>query len=565
MLALSPDGRELVFVCRTFEGGSYFSAGRLCRRALDRFEVETIAGTEGARQPFFSPDGRWVGFFTQAGGVRKVSLASGKVLAVAPQFDAAQWAFGSWGEDDRIVFASFSSGLLSVPADGGEVETLVPFEGEWLEAPEHLPGTRTVLYRARGAEGARVEAVDLDRRERRVVLDNASHPRFVAPDHLLFVRGGVPMTIAFDPATATVSGSPVPMPELVAIDGEMSTDPTPQLTFSREGTLAYLAPVEPPEPRAELFWIDREGRETPAAALPAIVASIDLTADGRQALVATRHGDEVRFLLVDLERGTTTQVTASRRGSDITTATLLPGDREFVFMSSVVERAALERASLDEGRGTKTLFELDGSYAAARTVSGDGRYLAVSAYRPGQWSDIWSVDLTAETPRPEPFLATPASEHSPALSPDGRWLAYVSNEDGDEAVYVRSFPDGAGKRRISPESGSDPQWAKSGRELFFLTGTAGGGTLELQSVPVAGSTATELRLGAPRRLFAPRFSGGYDIARAYAASADGSRFLTFRNAKESRALRPDRAGESLDDLRVVPDWVETLRGGEGAR
>jgi len=533
MVALSPDGTQLAYVAGT--GGQ----GQIYLRAMDSLEARPIAGTEGNPvNPFFSPDGQWIGFFA-AGKLKKVSVSGGAVMTLC---DGAFPRGATWGANDTIVFALGNSpGLSQISAAGGDPQVLTKLgEGEGAHHwPQFLPDGKAVLY-AIGTPGifddASIAVQRLDTGDRRILIRGGTYPRYVPTGHLIYYRAGTIMAVPFDASRLDVLGTPAP-----AVEGVMAgtgNGGAAQFSFSGLGSLVYVPGVLQAAERT-LVWVDRKGTETPLSAPPRSYDDLSLSPDGRQVAVQLLEPAPGSIWIYDVPRGTLARLTFEA------TANLpvwTPDGKRIIY---AVSRPGANGNSLSwkaaDGSGAEERLMTSEFVPETSSVSFDGKALAFHAVSPATGQDIWVVPLEGER-KPKPFLQTPFSELDPVFSPDGRWLAYASTESGRNEIYVQPFPGPGGKWLISTGGGAEPLWSRDGRELFYRS-RDGMMAVDIQTQPV-------FQAATPRMLFEGR---SYLIGRGpdYDISPDGQRFLMIKQV-ESR-------GPALNQINVVLNWFEELK------
>jgi serine/threonine-protein kinase len=523
-VAISPDGTRLAYV------GRRGSTQQLYTRAVSELDVTPIPGTEGAVSPFFSPDGNWVGFGADD-ELRKVPIAGGRPQTLC----AARGLLGaSWGSTNSIVFASAgASSLRQVSADGGlpvALTVLRAGRGEIVQrTPQVLPGAKAVLFSEVGgttvAEG-QIVVQSLESGARKA-LGPGDHPRYVSSGHLIFTHGATLLAAPFDLVRQEMTGKSVPI-----LDGIVRT-PAAQFSVSDTGSLIY-APGGNQLTAHALVWVDRDGREEP---LPTPLRSFSkprLSPDGRQIAVVV---DNRQIWSYDLSRAIMAPLTAA--------------DAQTNFPVWAPDGSRLAFSSSQEGALSMFWMPADGSGSAERlttsllfqdpsSFSPDGRLLVFVELDPANAQDIWVLPL--DSPRkPRPLLTTRYVEGGPMLSPDGQWLAFVSNESGDNEVYVRPFSGSRGKTRISSDGGQEIAWAPDGHELFYRSGD------RMMAVDIV--TQPTLRPGKPHLVFERAFAKGGPW-RNYDVSRDGRRFLM---------LKPTKEDVPLTQLNVVLNWFEELK------
>jgi len=511
-IALSPDGRTLVYTAAP--------SSRLYLRPIDRLDAIGLERTEGASNPFFSPDGRWIGFFAD-GKLKKVSIAGGMPFVVC---DAAIGRGATWGPDGTIVFAGgLSTGLQRVSAGGGRPEPLTKPGAEershrW---PEFLPDGKTVLFvvQPRGVFSffdARVVVQSLQTGERKTVFDGGTNPMF-ADGAVIVNRAGSLLAIPFDVDRLEPAGPPVPVVEHVS--GHSNTGAT-QYAVSRNGSIVYVPRDVPLD--AEVVWVARNGGVTPVKDLRRPLDALALSPDGnRVALRMSTGGGDV--WIYDFRRGSLARLTFTP-GSD-TSPVWTPDGRRILFAGI---RAGpfniFWKASDGTGDDELLVQSMDSDMPSA--VSPDGRWLVFTRQAMQTGNDLWLLPLEGER-KPRPLLVTPFAEARARFSPDGRWIAYQSNESGRFEVYVQPFPGPGGKWQVSTEGGETPIWSPTGRELFYRD--------DQRLMAVAIDAVPSFVPGTPRPLF--QYPGGDYIqvglgGVTYDVAPDGQRFLMIKNVDE---------------------------------
>ena len=530
LVAISPDGRSVAFVATS--GGNT----QIYLRRADRFDPVPVSGTEGGVDPFFSPDGQWLGFIggaVPAGGV--VPVTSGKLKKVpvggGPPMtlcDASNRG-ASWGPDDTIVFtASATSGLSRVRAAGGTPEELTKLQPSershrW---PSFLPGGKVVLFsiQPNGAsyDDALIAVRSLETGEQRVVAHGGASPIYLPTGHLVFGRGGVLLAVPFDLRRLEVTGPAVPILEGVA----MNTGTGAEQYATAGGSLVYL-PGPASATRRELVWVDHRGIAKALGAEKRPYNDVALSPDGKRiALTVMGQAGNPDIWVYDVPRGTLNRVTFSP-GLD-TSPVWNPDGRHLTYSSIRSGPMEIFQAPFDGSGSEERLVEAGGASAQAGTWHPSGKWLS---YDLG--GDIYVLPRSGDR-KPMPLVATQFAESFPAFSPDGRWIAYQSNETGRSEIYVRPFPGPGGKSQVSTEGGSRPHWSHSGRELFFRAGP--------RVLVAAVTTGQTFMAATPRLLFEGVYPPPYDV------TSDG-RFLMVRDEQP-----PDRT-----QLRFVLNWADDLK------
>ena len=534
-LALSPDGTQLAYVAR--QAGTQ----QLYLRAMDSLEARPISGTEGATEPFFSPDGQWLGFFAGE-KIKKVSVNGGAAQTLG---EAVFPSGASWGSQGVIAFAPVNfTGLQQVSDAGGAPQPLTRFEkGEnthrW---PELLPGGKAVLFAAGTGFTNQVAVQSVGTTERRYLVQGGTNPRYLPSGHLVYAQGGNLMAAPFDSQRLTTTGPGVPVVEAVL---QSANSGAAQYSFSATGSLVYVSGDLQSAAQSRLVWVSRNGTEQPLAAPAHSYWGPRLSPDGRRVATAIQE-PETQIWLYDLSRETLTRLTFE--GSVNQNPVWTP-DSKRITLTSNKEGTLSIFWQLADGSGglerlnTSEYIQVPGSW------SPDGQLLAFAELNPTTGVDIWVLRMGDPSPgsglarKAQPFLRTPFSESAPRFSPDGRWLAYISDESGRYEIYVQPYPGPGGKWQISTEGGTEPMWNPNGRELFYRSGD--------KMMVVELTTQPGFAAGTPRMLFegpyvpTPTTPPNYDI------SPDGQRFLMLKPS-ESTGVAPTQ-------INVVLNWFEELK------
>jgi Tol biopolymer transport system component/predicted Ser/Thr protein kinase len=489
--ALSPDGHRLAFVAHDADG-----VARLWVRSLGDARAGPLAGTEGARAPFWSPDGRDIGFF--AGSLKRVPAAGGTVQVLAGP--ATEWARGgAWSPTGRIVYApNHRIGLSEVPAGGGPARILTTLDAGRGERshrwPQFLPDGKSLLFLVQTAEGgaagdrSRIEVLDATGARHQILEVNAS-AAYAPPGRLLFWRDESLYGQEFDAKRLRLGGEARRLADDVGVTlGEWA-----RFAVSGEGTLVYAS-----DPPLRLEWRDRAGRLLSVAGSERRYANVSLSPDGRRVLYVADH---ITVWNLDLLRGTNTRVTFddvdhwypswSAGGDWVAYAA---NKRSGEPGSEIVRRPA-------SGLGEREVLYSSNNQVGYFSWSPDNRWIAFE-----ESGNILLLDVASRVARPR--VDTPATEAVPRFSPDGRWLAYVSDESGRNEVYVVPVFDGPGKWQVSSLGGFEPRWGATAAELYFL-----GADDQLYVTRVHLGRRPEL--GVPEPLFVlpgAKPGTGYDVA-----------------------------------------------------
>jgi serine/threonine-protein kinase len=507
-------------------------------RSLRDFESKPMPGTEGARSPCISADGKWIAY-SLGERLMKIAVGGGGPELVGHTQSGAV-GLGAWGEGDLIVFDGGRSyggegdSLVQLSATGRDAPRLITkvdaARGELLHTlPAILPGNRAVLFTTLLKSGSRIEAIDLKTLERKVLVEGATHSTFVEPGYLLFWRPPVPALIAvrFDPERVEIHGPEVNVLAPVATGADMNA----KISVSRNGTLIYGYSREGGA-ALSVVRVDRSGRVTALCDRRDAWAEPRFSPDGKRILLRQIGNPDCNTWSFDLQRSALTRLTLDE---DNHGANWLDAEH-FVCTFADAPKAALVRRRADGSGEAERLID-DPRPFYPRSVSGDGKLIALSLDE-GNSPDIWMLDLH-EKPVLRQVLTSPYRETSPAISRDGRWLAYVSNESGQDEVYLRAYPGPGAKLPVSRHGGASPVWSRDVSELFFMEGT--------HVMSAAVKSDPEPQVGAPVALFQGNFGnfrpGNFDVA------PDGQSFVMLL-ASESANEEPE--------LRVVLNWIAEL-------
>jgi serine/threonine protein kinase/Tol biopolymer transport system component len=526
-VALSPDGTRLVYAAH--QGGGQ----QLYLRPLEDLEAQPIPGTAGAVQPFFSPDGKWLGFFAD-GKLKKIPVNGGEAVSLG---DAVDPRGASWGSQGLIVFAPTRESALQKISDAGGISQPVTRIGKEPETshrwPEFLPSGEAVLFAAFHGGGnwnnAQISVQSVGSGERRDLVQGGTHPRYAPSGHLVYAQGGTLMAAPFDAQSLMVTGAPVPVQEGVL---QSTFSGAAQYSFSSTGSLVYV-PASVQATQRRLVWVSRSGAEQPLAAPARAYRGPRLSPDGRDVAVAV-EGQETEVWLYNLSRDTFTRLTF--QGSTNYNPIWTRDGKRLVFTSlghGLTWQAA-------DGSGGPEVLSGPGGYPSS--WSPDGKVLAVDNNTPSTGRDILMLRLGDR--KEDLFLGTPFNEGAAQFSPDGRWLAYVSNESGRYEIYVQPYPGPGGKLQISTDGGGEQLWNPNGRELFYRSGD------KMMAVDI--TTQPSFSAGKPKVLFAGQYQPSPNPVPNvnYDVSPDGQRFLM---------VKPGGQDQATTQVNVVLNWFEELK------
>jgi len=528
VVAISPDAHWLAFTANN----------QLYVRQLDRRDATPVPGSGGAlfaREPFFSPDSQWIGFWHD-GALKKVAVSGGAPMELSKA--SMPWGI-NWTTDDTIVFGQGPDGVWSVPSGGGVATQIVPLKkGQQAHGPQLLPGGRAVLFTLLepdkpGWEDADIVVQDLQTGQRQVVVRGAIDARYLETGHLIYAAGTSLFAVPFDVKTTRVGG-PVAHIDDVARAAARQTG-SAHFTVSRTGTLVYVAGSFTPVPNTTMVWLTREGREEPLAAPARPYLYPRVSPDGLRVAVAV--GDPAEAVWVwDTQKKTLTRVTASGPRSNFP---LWAGNDELVYTSTRGSYSDLWRQTAD---GSQTAQQLTTTREAElpTSVLPDGSALVF------QDPNVGDVHLLPLQPSgaPHRLLWGPATFRNAEVSHTGRWLAYESNESGRFEIYVRPFPDiNTFKWPVSTDGGTQPAWGAHDSELLYVRPDGGLNHVVLGANPTWQASAPRVAASGPYQWSAANISG-----RLYDVAPDGRRLLVL---KPSSATEQGRVPTSFV---MVQNW-----------
>ena len=526
-LAVSPDGSRLAFVAFDTAG-----TAAIWLRPFDTMEPAVLAGTENAALPFWSPDGRSIGFFAD-GKLKRIPADGGRAEVLA---DANNGRGGTWNASGTIVFGPAGGGpLYKVSERGGEATPVTVLDTTRKESghrfPCFLPDGKRFLYAALPPKQAKhaIFVGSVDGGPGRLLLEAESAPVYAAPGYLLFRRGEMVAAQRFDAGTLELRGEPESLGEAPAPSNTVSC---PTFTVSSSGALAY---VSGGQPNTQLVWLNRAGERVGTVAAPAgRDLGIVLSPSGTSlATIRISNSLEADIWILEMERGTLRRFTFG--GGDYSNPVWSPDGRYLAYESNRSGRWDIYRKPLAGSGEEELLYRSEEQFKHPTFWSQDGRLLLFEVLDENTGWDIWTLDL--ETKTATPFLATPFNEQQGGLSPDGRWIVHVSDESGRTELYVQSFPELDRKFQITNGGGLGGGWRKDGREMLF----GGGDFTSVQSADV--TLEPEFHAGLPRTLFQiPQGITGLSPA------PDFSRFLL--SVPENRT--------QSNSLRVVLNWEALL-------
>jgi len=527
-LAISPDGQRLAYAVRNTDS----ALSILYLRRVDEFEGTPVPGTEDAGQPFFSPDGQWVGFVTSS-GIKKVPVDGGAVVKLTPvPFTAAG---ATWATDGYIYFSHIWVGLLRVAQNGGKIETVtIPDPARQEQGhrwPEALPDGDSILFTIMknfGANDAETGIYSIKTKTWRTILPNASNVHYFS-GHLVYVHSGTLMAVPFDLKSLRVTGTPEQVLHGVSANQD---DGFSSMAISPTGNLVYVSGPERMERSSSthLVWVSRDGKESQASATVRGYEDMSIAPDRKLAAFTIPADPVWNIWVLDMERGNLNRLTFTGDNRDPLWS---PDRRHIAYTSYRDGHFGIFWSTVDgsspEQRLTSTQFE-----PSAAAFTPDGKALIFTQEVATSNVYCWEIAVTGDaTPVPLNGLCQAGSLD---VSPDGKWMAYESTETGQIEVYVQPYPGPGGKWQISNGGGYRPRWSPDGKEIFFRAGDA------MLAAPV--ETHPYFTSNTPQVLFTgPYAHAGRDY------ETDGRRFLMMKSVDLKAST----------SLQVVLNWARELK------
>jgi Tol biopolymer transport system component len=469
---LSPDGTRLVLVASGSD-----QKRRIYVRTLDQLQATALSGTENAYDPFFSPDGQWVGFFAD-GKLKKISVQGGAAVTLC---DAFTDRGGSWSDDGTIVFAPNNNAALSIVSSAGGIpQSLINLDNQADENsqrwPQVLPGGKAVLFTSSNNGGTTgtlktdIVAYSMATGQRKTLQRGGSYARYLSSGHMVFMQESTLFAVPFDVKRLEVTGQAAPILEGVA---NYPNNGGAQFSFSDTGNFVYV-PGRAAGQALSIYWMDHEGKFMPLRETNGEYASPAFSPDGKRLALEINDGTRRDIWVYEWERDTLTRITFA--GESNIGPVWTPDGQRIVYSSEEKgESPNLWWIRADGGGDAQRLSESKTSQYAS-SWRPDGKALAFFQRNPDKGYNIMTLliagdDKSGWKPGEPKTFVSGAFLGYPAFSPDGRWLAYMSSESGSYEVYVRPFPGPGGKWQISTEGGYMPKWSRNGKELFYRTVT----------------------------------------------------------------------------------------------
>jgi serine/threonine protein kinase/Tol biopolymer transport system component len=529
-LAISHDGKSLVFKAN----------GKFYLRKMNSTEPVIISGIENASSPFFSPDDKWLGFFRN-GKLEKISLSGGTPVILA---DASDNRGGTWSKNGMIVFSpSTTEGLSMISENGGtEKKITIPDSTKnerthrW---PSFLPDGKHVLFTMGTLaspdyyENAEIDIVDIETGERKSLIKGASTARYISTGHIIFSRSGVLYVVPFDANNLEIKGEPIPVIE--GVYSELTTGITNYMV-SDNGTLVYI-PGAVEGGNRKFVKIDTKGESTTLDSVGHAYLEPQLSPDNKKIAVVIRDGEDFDIWIFDILRKTLSRLTFgglnrsphwSPDGKKIAYAKRTNNGKMGIFIKPY------------DGSGDETEIYSDKSRLYVDEWTRDGENLIIDNLDLHYaQSDLLVIPLKGEK-KPWKYLDSKFDEYEASVSPDGKWLAYLTNESGTYQGYVRSFPNKEGKWQITTEVIEEPRWSPDGKTIYYRKGS--------QLVAVSVSTSPTFSAGIPKVLISGFPSMNVDSGISYDITSDGKYFITTTPVK----------GSTLKSISIVLNWTNEV-------
>ena len=523
-LGVSPDGRKFV----------YSTTGGIYVRSLDELDARHISGSDDdAVDMFFSPDGNWIGYWSvNDRQMKKIAISGGAPVTIT---NAENTAGPIWYEDDTIVYGQQGIGILRISANGGTPETIIKGDGGVFICPQILPGGESVLFTNVTSVPYTIMVQSLKSGERKELVEGDS-AQYLSTGHIIYSLDNNLMAVPFDVDKLETVGGPVSI-----IEG-VFRQTAPQWAVSDSGTLVYVPGTTAiSQQPSTLVWVDHEGNEDPLPAAPDIYANIKISPDSTRVALARTVNRNQDIWIWDFVRNTMTRLTFDE--TDDLNPIWTPDSQRIIFGSDRGERASIYWKAADGTGEVEQLASLPEEWIWPMSLSSDGNILFFGNWNPIGLNNIGMLPMEGDR-TPQLLLQEKYNEEYPQISPDGRWLAYTSNESGQMEVFIRPFPnvDSGGRWQVSMNGGGGPLWAPDGHELFYYSSDG--------TMVVSVETEPTFKLGTPQTLPITGPYIGWDI------SPDGKRFLML---KRIEAEADESRTEESRTINIVLNWFKELK------
>ncbi len=536
-VALSPDGKFLV----------YSANNQLYMRPLNQLQLISIQGTEGisasvneARNPIFSPDGKWVGYFADF-TLRKIPISGGTPIDLC---ECSRPPYGAnWGLDDTIVFGQGEDGIWRVPASGGTPEVLIKVDSDKHEiahGPQMLPQRNHVLFTLSTStvwDEAQIVVQSIESGDRKILIDKGTDARYVATGHIVYAKAGAIWAVPFDVNRLELTGDEVLLP-IRGVHQSTSGTGTAQFCFSSFGTFAYIPRSKAVSTR-NLVWVDRTGKQELLTELGAVYRRPRISPDGKRVVVEQSIGDNSSIWIYELNRKVPSRLTID--SSDNFWPVWMPDGERIIFSSH--RRGDSGTLFLMDSTGGEPQQLTESGFQYSPTISPDGKIIAF--HDKDLPRDIWIVPFEGKQ-KPQIFVQTEFDDSCPMFSPDGRWIAYQSNSPGMMQIFVKEYPNGITRQITSSGRNRYPVWSADGDELFFVNQSEG---IPFRMMVVTIETDPHLSWSDPKMVFE-----GVDVmltdTRNYDIHPNGQRFLLI-----------DEIDQEVDNqqINIIINWFDELK------
>ena len=543
---ISPDGKRLALVGQASDKKTY-----LYIRSLDQLQATLLSGTDDARDPFFSPDSQWIAFFAE-GKLKKISVQGGAAITLC---DVPSDRGGTWSQDGTIVISGNTRvGLSKVSSAGGTPEPLTALDpqkaGDTHRWPQFLPGGKDVIFTSAVAadnfDDADIAAYSAGTGKWKTILHGGSYARYLSSGHLVYVHKGTLFAVPFDAKRLEITGQPIPVVEGLTTNTDTGAA---QFSVSDSGTLLYVA-GDALRADVAIYWMDAAGKFTPIRETPGIYGDLAVSPDGKRLAMDINDGKRTDIWVLDLERDTLTRITFASNTNMYPLWT--PDGQRIVYASS--EKGIppnLWWIRADGGGDAQRLTESKNAQIP-NSWSPDGKILAFFESSPTTFYDAMIMPIEGSEKsgwkpgQPKPFVNTAFNEILPAFSPDGKWIAYQSNESGNYEIYVRPFPGPGGRWQVSAGGGGYPTWSRNGKELFYRAPDL--------KIMVANYTESgdSFRADKPR-VWSTGLFANHGAATDFSLHPDGKRFAVFK------VPGSDTAPPAVTNVTFIFNFFDELR------
>ena len=534
-LAVSPDGKQF----------AYSASGGLYLRSMDELDARHISGTDDSSVAmFFSPDGKWIGYWSQNDSrLKKIAISGGAPVTIT---NADNPGRPVWYEDDTIVYSQQGAGIVRVSANGGTPETIIKAENDILICAQILPDGKSVLFTSVSSQPYKIMVQSLKSGERKELFEGDS-AQYLLTGHIVYALENNLFAIPFDLDRLEATGGPVPIVEGVF------RQTAPQYAVSESGTLVYVPGImDVAMPQRTLVWVDREGKEEPLSAPPNLYISPRISPDGKRLALASLIGGNVDIWIWDFVRETMTRLTFDEANDLFPLWT--PDGQRIVFASNREQPMSVYWKAADGTGKVERISSVTDRQNIPASWSSDGNTLVIMERASIDNIDIGAMSMGDDKARMA-LLQEKYLEAQPRISPDGRWMAYISDESGQDEVYVRPFPEveSGGRWQVSTNGGDSPLWSPDGRELFYRNGDA--------VMVVSVRTEPTFSLETPTTLF----SGTYVSSEMGATRPEFNPWDIHPDGKRFLMIKPPQAtGEASTEgiprkINIVLNWLEELK------